>query len=90
MEPFTVWRIKLVSCDGARIGKTWKEWFFLSEPVALEYLKNKIEEENKNELRRNRNFALYQKDFVETICGWCNWQYGTMYILDSFEVKSHV
>lgn len=81
-----IWRVKIVACDGNQLGKVWQEWFFNSKELAEIFLKDKIKTENNEELKRNRNFALYKKDLVEGISGYCNWQYGTMLLLDEIKI----
>lgn len=98
-----MWRVKSVSCDGGKIGKTDEEWFFTSEEKASLFLKNKVEELNNASLNRTdissleerkrceqenkKWFRLYFEDTVEDQVGYCNWAYSNMLVLDEVTIE---
>lgn len=87
---------------GDAIGRTWGEWFYVDEAVARCYLDTTVKQLNDRELSRTEEFCLrerewaaengrpwgrlFVRDCVDGVHGWCNWQYGTMYVLDEIIV----
>lgn len=88
MPPLKVWRLRELSCDGGRIGRTWSESFFTNKDKADERLAAMVAEKNTQEKSRGRDFAMYMSRVVDGTVGWCSWQYGIMIAIDSFEVES--
>lgn len=80
-----IWRCRVVSCDGGRIGKVWSEKFFFLPESADAYTKEIIELSNK----KNPKYQ-YDKDQkeIDGIYGYCNWQFMVMVVVDSCEVRN--
>ena len=82
----TIWRLRAVDIDGGRLGRVWNEQFFLAEEKAVEQLHHEVEQRNAAESTRGREHAMYKPCTVENVAGFCSWQYGIMYTVDSVEV----
>lgn len=76
----TVWRVRVMNCDGGQLGKIWTESFFFSKEAALDCLRRKV-------IERNQSSAVYKQDTVEHLTGWCSWQHGIMIAMDEVVVQ---
>jgi len=85
-KPKTLGRLRLLSCDGNRIGKTWEEHFYADLNTATTAMYTAVDKRNENEQKRNRLFALYKPDCVENVEGYCDWQYGLMLAVDQITI----
>lgn len=83
----TIWRLRAVDIDGGALGRAWREWFFLTEERANEQLQLEVELRNAAEGVRGREHAMYRPCTVENVAGFCSWQYGIMYTVDSVKVS---
>lgn len=81
----TIWRVRLLDCDGRRIGRTWREDFFHSEDEALQQQKELIADSNR---RHPSHPYEMQMERVDSISGYCNWQFGVMTTVDVIEIPT--
>ena len=85
-------RVRLLSIDGCRIGRTWSESFFETEVSALRYISTRLQEHNYREMSRNipdKMSRLYDEEqsTIDGITGFACWQYGRMWVIDSVRVE---
>jgi hypothetical protein len=79
-------RVRTLSCDGRRIGKTRNEEFFFDVDDAMDHQKKLIQDSDE------KNPAHTFKEEIEAIdgiFGFCNWQFGIMIAVDRIEVKKN-
>jgi hypothetical protein len=72
-------RVREVNCDGNKQGRTWSERFFKSLDKAEGYQNQLIDESNK---KNPRNMFNKEIECVDSLYGYCNWQYGIMITID--------
>lgn len=78
-----IWRVRQLSCDGGQIGKSWEEKFFMNRETAEDFMQKRINQNNE----RNPQYLFKDTlENIEGIVGRCNWQFGSMIALDSFEI----
>lgn len=80
-----LYRVRTISCDGGRQGKTWSEKFFFSLREAEDYQKKLLRESDE----RNPKYPFKKEvENIDGIYGYCNWQFGTMIAVDKIFVKN--
>lgn len=79
-----IYRVRTISCDGGRLGRTWAENFFFDRIDAEDYLKKLIRESDE---RNPRYLYKSESENVDGLVGFCNWQFGIMIALDYISVK---
>lgn len=79
----TIWRVRLISCDGGQPGREWKAKFFRHKKDAKNCLFKEIAESD----RRNPKYLFKTtEEMVDGVVGYCNWQFGGMLTMDAVEV----
>ena len=79
-----IYRVRTISCDGGRRGRTWTESFFFEQTDAEDYLEKLIRESDE----RNPKYPYKSEpENVDDLVGFCNWQFGDMVVLDYISVK---
>ena len=84
VDGIVIWRVRTLSCDGGRIGRSWSEEFFTKEEDARERLADLVSESDERNPRYPFKAELETIDSTE---GFCNWQFGTMLAVDSVNAR---
>lgn len=79
-----IWRVRCLSCDGGHVGRVWSEKFFFDSPAAIECQQNLISTSND---RNPKYLYKTEQESIDNVFGYCNWQFGTMIVLDSVKVQ---
>lgn len=81
----TVFRLREISCDGAKPGCEHRSAYFFTKKLAEDTLHNWICQYN----TRNPKYKFNTKlETLDGVTGYCNWQFGIMITLDTVEVKN--
>lgn len=79
-----VYRVRILSLDGDRMGKEWCCKLFYDEYIAKQYVQDYIKKSND----RNPAFPFKkEQETVDRVTGYCNWQFSEMIALDSLKVE---
>lgn len=79
-----VYRVRILSLDGDRIGKEWCCKLFYNESDAEKCIQDYIKKSN----HRSPAFPFKkEQETVDRVTGYCNWQFSEMVTLDSLEIK---
>lgn len=75
----SIYKVSVSSCDGNRIGRTWREFFYRKKYNATNKLKDLIS--------RYKGEFVKGKVGIEDREGYVNWQYNVFIELNKVEVE---
>lgn len=79
-KSIVIWRVRILSCDGGRIGRSWSDEFFLKEDSAKMKMNQLIRDSDE---RNPQHLFKTSQETIENTVGICNRHLGIMLVVDS-------